>query len=101
MYVVYFLIVQSFCGLTEIKLQQKLFLRQIYLKSLPNNIISKIGQNRTWGNMIICINNNVYFCLNTWEHSDEALNLANYIISHSFLEVDNNITRLKVLRSPD
>ena len=84
-------IVKSFCGLTEIKLQQKLFLRQIYLKSLPNNI-SKIGQNRTWGNMIICINNNVYFCLiyvNTWEHSDEALNWANNVISHYFLELDN------------
>ena len=81
-------VVQSFCGLTEIKLQQKWFLRQIYLKSLPNNI-SKIGQNRTWGNMIICINNNVCFCL---YGNDEALNWANNVISHSFLELDN-ITR--------
>ena len=70
-------IVQSFCGLTEIKLQQKWFLRQIYLKRLPNNI-SKIGQNRTWGNMIICISNNVCFCLyvNTWEHSDQSPKLG-------------------------
>ena len=57
--------------------------------------ISKIGQNRTWGNMIICMNNNVCSCLyvNTWEHNDEALTWANNVILHSFLELDNIITR--------